>query len=561
MLSVSGPRIRPERLIAAGRVVLAVFSLFAVWLDPTEPAKFAGVTYGLLVAYVLYAIAVVGLVWRARTISATFPIATHVLDLALFSLFIFLTAGPGSPFGVYFVFALMCGMLRWQLRGTVWTAVCILSVFVAFGVFLGVVAQDPRFDVRAFAIRGVYLFVLGVLLGYISIHEKRSRHEMWLLASWPHTRDPDLESLTSQLLGYAEPLLDAPVAALAWTGDDGPGLRLACWQRGRWSLSRHPASLALVHPDLEDRGFICADLATGRTLVQPDPKSLDLELWTGQCLSFDLGLLVPPRTALSVPVAGEYVKGRLFLIDKADLARDDLMTAEIMASVSASRLDSFYLNQQLQQSAATEERIRLSRDLHDGVLQSFTGTALKLAAIRGMIERDQPGVSLELERLQRLITAEQRELRFFIQDLRPAASRSKPFDLTERLSELAARVEREWELRVDLRVDVPPGLSDAFCRDIYHIVREALVNAARHGAAATGTVKVIADGQHGVTLRIADDGRGFPCAGSYTTDEMKALGLGPKAIRERVQSLRGSLTLETGPGGTALHIHLPSVAA
>ncbi len=48
------PQSRAERLIAGGRVVLAVSSLFAVWLDPSEPAKYAGIAYSLLVSYVVY---------------------------------------------------------------------------------------------------------------------------------------------------------------------------------------------------------------------------------------------------------------------------------------------------------------------------------------------------------------------------------------------------------------------------------------------------------------------------------------------------------------------------
>src|SRR5262245_47135169 len=47
---------RTERLIAVGRVVLASFSLLAIWLDPSEPAKYATLAYSLLVGYVVYAL-------------------------------------------------------------------------------------------------------------------------------------------------------------------------------------------------------------------------------------------------------------------------------------------------------------------------------------------------------------------------------------------------------------------------------------------------------------------------------------------------------------------------
>jgi len=49
------PRLRPERIIAAGRVVLASSSLFAVWLDPLEPTRHPDLAYGLLAAYLGYA--------------------------------------------------------------------------------------------------------------------------------------------------------------------------------------------------------------------------------------------------------------------------------------------------------------------------------------------------------------------------------------------------------------------------------------------------------------------------------------------------------------------------
>ena len=59
------PQSRADRLIAGGRVILAVSSLFAVWLDPSEPAKYAGIAYSLLVSYVVYAAVIATLVWRS----------------------------------------------------------------------------------------------------------------------------------------------------------------------------------------------------------------------------------------------------------------------------------------------------------------------------------------------------------------------------------------------------------------------------------------------------------------------------------------------------------------
>jgi hypothetical protein len=138
-------RMRPERLIAAGRVVLAVSSLFAVWLDPDEPIRYATVAYGVLLAYVVYAVTVATLLWRVEAVPRLWPVVTHAADLACFSLFIFFT-DPTSPFTVYFVFALLAATLRWQVRGTMWTATIVIAVFFGFGLYFGIIL--PRSGVR-----------------------------------------------------------------------------------------------------------------------------------------------------------------------------------------------------------------------------------------------------------------------------------------------------------------------------------------------------------------------------------------------------------------------------
>jgi signal transduction histidine kinase len=130
-----------------------------------------------------------------------------------------------------------------------------------------------------------------------------------------------------------------------------------------------------------------------------------------------------------------------------------------------------------------------------------------------------------------------------------------------RLRELAERMEREWDLRVHLQIDAPDPLPAAVSRDVYHIIREALVNAARHGAASGAKVTLTAASQETVAVSIADNGRGFAFSGRYSAEELTQLNLGPKTLRERVLAMNGSLTLQSGPGGAALHVVLPSVHA
>jgi len=385
--------------------------------------------------------------------------------------------------------------------------------------------------------------------------------EMSRLATWPETVRDDTESLARDLLAYAAPLLDAPRVILAWSESDTPWRRLAVWDRGVWTLDHQSADAALVSREIRDRAFICRRSPNGRTLVQ-EPNGLRLALWEGHPVDADFARRFAPGTVLSVPMQGESFTGRLFVLDKADPTLDDLVLAEIVGGVIAARLDAYYLTEQLRQTSATEERIRLARDLHDGVLQSFTGIALRLAAIRRMMDRDPAAAISALEDAQRMLASEQRDLRFFIQELKPAAAPPESATLETRLNELAQRMEREWDLRVELSLDgQSTGLPVSLCRDIYHIIREGLVNAARHGAASLARVTVGTAGTDAITVAIVDNGRGFPFTGRYSADELAKRNLGPRNLRDRVRAMNGSLVVESRPTGAELHVILPLGAA
>src|SRR5262245_39225844 len=132
------PQVRTERLIATGRVVLASSSLLAIWLDPSQPAKYAAVTYVLMAIYVAYALGLAAPVWGARPPGLRVQVATHVVDLVAFSLFIFLTEGPPtSPFFVYFIFSILCATLRWGWQATLWTSLFSVAVFLGMGILGG----------------------------------------------------------------------------------------------------------------------------------------------------------------------------------------------------------------------------------------------------------------------------------------------------------------------------------------------------------------------------------------------------------------------------------------
>lgn len=559
MDTLYSPQSRAERFIAAGRVVLAVSSLFAVWLDPIEPAKFARVAYSLLAAYVVYSSSIALLVWRSDDPAGRQRAATHAVDLAFFALFIYFTAGPASPFTAYFVFSMVCATLRWQWRGVMWTAVASIAAYLAVAVFLAEVPLEDAIESSRLIVRVVYLGVIAVLLGYLGTHEERTRQEISRLAAWPRLVPQRVEPAVRALLEHAASVIGAPAAILAWVESEEPWLYLASWSRGEFSWSRESpeAFEPLVAPPLDEGSFLDPEAGSPPTVLFRTSEGL--ARWRGQPLHPGLRARLGAVPVLGVRLRAGSFEGHLLLAGKAGMTSDDLLLAEAVAGMAAARLDSVYLTRSLAESVATEERIRLARDLHDGVLQSLTGVGLRLEGVRRLIEEDVGEAAEQVEELQHLLALEQRDLRFFIEELkpRPVTSTGEAAGLTRQVSELVQRLELEWGLRVELATEdvgdeIPAGLE----REIYHIVREAMVNAVRHGEASQVRVEIRTRGDR-VTIAVSDNGSGFPFEGSYSHAELVRRNLGPRNLRERVSALNGTVALDTSRSGVRLEVLLP----
>jgi hypothetical protein len=264
---------RTERFIALGRVILASFSLLAVWLDPTTPGHYTELAYSLLALYVVYALAVALVVWASHSPLIYLRLVTHVLDLLLFSLFLYFTEGPTSPFFVYFIFSILCGALRWQWYGTLWTAVIALTAFLGMGFYAGQILQDPAFELNRFIIRSVYLGVVAALLAYLGAYESERRTQLAKLAAWPRGPSLELETVIRQVLEQAANILKAQRAVLIWEECEEPWLHLVILSEARLQWSRKPpGSLdAMINASLQGKSFFSENIHSSTVLVMDNP--------------------------------------------------------------------------------------------------------------------------------------------------------------------------------------------------------------------------------------------------------------------------------------------------
>jgi signal transduction histidine kinase len=566
-------RTRTERQISVARVALAAFTLFAILLDLDVGGHHAEAVYPLVVGFVVYSVVVALLVPRASLYLSRLQIVTHVIDIAGFSAFIYLTEGATSLFYVFFVFTLIAATLRWQWRGTLVTAAFTLVAFLGFGILNQQLRHDPDFDLGRLVVGIVYLAVVAWLLAFLGMHEARLRREVGQLAIWSREvgLDDTLGAPRSRWLAHAANTMGARRVVFAWEDEEEPWLQIALWEDGHTALSRAaPDEFSpLVAPDLEDAVFMCADARGGPAAVTMHGTEEHLQRRRGPLIHQAFADRFEMGTVISAPVGVEAGTARLFFLDKPRISSDDLTLANIVAGgVTLLTVDS-HLRMRLRDSAIFEERVRLARDLHDGVLQSLAGAALQLETARRLLADDPPAARKIIESVQGSLAQEQRDLRQFVDALRPERVRESAAtpDLRRRLLEVRDSVSGQWGLEVEVLLEEDPEQepgttstsADDLAFDIALIVHEGLVNSARHaeGTRAWATVRYTSDS---VEIVLGDDGHGFAFLGRLDRAALRDLEMGPRTLMQRVEARGGTLTVDSSAKGSRIEIILPDDA-
>ena len=239
MEQLYSPKARTDRLIALARLALASFSLWAVLLDPTEPARYGGFVQGLMAAYAVYSATMLAVVWRASA-PLKRPIIAHLVDVVVLCVFHLASSGVTSPLFPFFMFALAAASLRWQRRGTLWTAVALVAVFAATGMY-ALLDRGTGFELNEFIIRLVSLAVAAALLGELAAYGARAHEEINKLAIVAPQGGEEAPDAVARLLPrWAADVLGARRVVIAWEEGDEPWLYLTWWEGGEPQYAEEP---------------------------------------------------------------------------------------------------------------------------------------------------------------------------------------------------------------------------------------------------------------------------------------------------------------------------------
>ena len=226
----------------------------------------------------------------------------------------------------------------------------------------------------------------------------------------------------------------------------------------------------------------------------------------------------------------------------------DVTLVQTFASQAAVALEYARVQRELRRLMVMEDRERIGKELHDGVIQSLFAVGMGLQATATM-SRDpelQGRIEAAVEEMDRVI----RDLRNYIFGLRPGILADRQLD--QALRGLAEDFQEKSSVVTVVDVDqrVAAELSQR-ALDIVQFVREALSNVGRHAAATTCRITLKAE--DGLAfLEIDDDGSGFDLA------SVPARGQGLGNLQSRAAGLGGNLIIHSAPGqGTTVRLKMP----
>ena len=177
-----------------------------------------------------------------------------------------------------------------------------------------------------------------------------------------------------------------------------------------------------------------------------------------------------------------------------------------MASRLANAIDRQIMQIEAKQAAAERERTRLTRDLHDGLLQNMTAAGLQIKLLADGATGETVG---KLEAIRQTLITEQRRVRDFVRKTPHGPVKDADVSLAASLHEVLSENSRQWDCAASLAVDPPEAtVSPTLCAHLSLMLAEAVANAVRHGRASTVRVSIQKTHQE-IVVTVRDDGHGF----------------------------------------------------
>ncbi len=381
----------------------------------------------------------------------------------------------------------------------------------------------------------------GVAVANASLYQETHQREQWLEALRQITGDilqgTDSESLLTSIAEHARALAGADAATILTTTST-PGRLVVT------------AAVGAYAPQVQGQTVPAAKSISGSVMESGKPLHTDDAGTQGGAYQPIIRLgHVGPAIFVPLRVRGGST-GTLMVANTKDGSRFDQSTVKLVetfADQAAVAIQYARAQADLRRLGLMDERERIARELHDGIIQSLfaVGMGLQGTALISGSPETVARVEGAVGELDRII----RDLRNYIFGLRPGILADRQLD--QAMRSLGEEVESASHIPVAIEWDAALSATlSARSHDIVQLTREALSNITRHSRAKHAIVR-LARSDSGAVLTIEDDGVGFDAAAP-------SVGSGMRNMRERAASIGAKLSVSSAIGkGTNLRFAFP----
>src|SRR3990172_4797714 len=336
----------------------------------------------------------------------------------------------------------------------------------------------------------------------------------------------DLDKILDLVADRAEELLGAGVAALGLLTEDGHGFTVGATSGPAEAFSFGSGQTIPGLPE-------CIGCSTAaKENSEPQNSTFACRVINGDYLKAQLAVPLKTRDK----VMGVFCVGNRSL---REFSQRDVDLLSGLASQAAIAIENARLHKKVRSLAALEERERISKDLHDGIIQSIYATGLALEDGIQLVDEDTAKAKQRLEQAIEDLNNVIKDVRNYIFNLQPEVLHGK--EIGQALADLVKGF--QINSLVDAELEVGEGIDRLLFEEqqthLFHIAREALANVAKHAEASKVRLKFLR-APHGLTFSIEDNGVGLD------SERARTGGQGLRNIAERVKLLGGDFEIKSG---------------
>lgn len=540
------------RMVSRMRLVLAVSVLLAVFIDPTGLSSVNRFTWLALCGYLVHSSVIYLYSQTDNQLSQSKLV--HRLDVLWFAVIVGFIGSSNSFFFLFFFFAILVSSFRWGLEEGARVTIASAVLFAASGLLLDTGNELPRLLLRT-----TFLLALGYMCVHWGESKVRLMRQLALLREVSRLSNPrfGVDHTITSILKKTCAFFDASSCILVMQDNESGAYFMRTVKEGdvesfinaeqidaaaASSLMEFPKNQIIVysrHPwlgmaSLFEESLVCESEGL-HWIGQKDQSAKSLAEMMDVC-SF-----------ISAPVVLRRQQGRIYVVSKKKaFDKTNALFLSHMAAQAFPVVENIELVDKMASEAASQERKKMSLDLHDTAIQPYIGLKLGLSALRNKASADNPLVG-DVDRLISVVEKVISNLRNYAMTFNGKSSSLEPVFLMV-LRQQAEQIREFYGVDIDILMDNQIVVSDRLSTEVLQLVREGLSNICKHTLAQRGFIKIeCVNGW--LRIQIENESIG---------SDIGAANFVPRSLSERAAGLGGKVhVMQIPQGNTVVHVEIP----